>query len=72
MHKSGIEKAVHLVGSQSELARRLAISPQAVQQWVRSGRVPSERALAIERATGGAVHRHELRPDLYPDRHDAA
>jgi DNA-binding transcriptional regulator YdaS (Cro superfamily) len=29
-----------------------------------TGRVPAERVLSIEAATG--VPRHELRPDLYP------
>ena len=29
-------------------------------------RVPAERVIEIESATGGQVTRHELRPDLYP------
>jgi DNA-binding transcriptional regulator YdaS (Cro superfamily) len=29
-------------------------------------KVPAERVLLIEAATGGRVSRHELRPDLYP------
>lgn len=46
------------------LASRLGISYQAVQRWFVRGRVPAERVLAIEAATG--VSRHELRPDIYP------
>jgi len=46
------------------LASRLGVSYQAVQRWFVRGRVPAERVLAIEAATG--VSRHELRPDIYP------
>ncbi len=44
---------------------------QAVQRWIRSG-CPAERVLCVEQATGGAVTRHELRPDLYPLEESAA
>jgi len=46
------------------LARHLGCTPQAIQRMCASGRVPAERVLQIEKATG--VSRHELRPDLYP------
>jgi DNA-binding transcriptional regulator YdaS (Cro superfamily) len=49
---------------QAELARRLGVSPQAIDQWRRKGKVPAERVLALERATG--VSRSIFRPDLYP------
>lgn len=29
-------------------------------------KVPAEWCIPIERATGGKVKRHQLRPDLYP------
>ena len=50
--------------SQASLARLVGVRRQAVRQWIISGRVPAERALAIERVSG--VPRHRLRPDLYP------
>lgn len=62
---SAIEKAVKAAGSQSELARRLKVSPQAVQQWVSSGRISHKKVLEVEKQTG--VKRQELRPDLYPN-----
>lgn len=65
-----VEKAVAVVGSQSALARALDVSPQAVNQWIKT-RVPAERVLDIEAATKGQVTRHELRPDLYPNPTDA-
>ncbi|MCS3467118.1 DNA-binding transcriptional regulator YdaS (Cro superfamily) [Pseudomonas sp. JUb42] len=57
-------KAAKVAGGQSALARHLNVTPQAVQKMCASGRVPAERVLEIEKATG--VSRHELRPDLYP------
>lgn len=64
MNENAATKAAKAAGSQSELARRLGCTPQAVQKMCATGRVPSERVLDIEKATG--VSRHELRPDLYP------
>lgn len=63
---SAIEDAIKKVGSQSELARRCGVQPQAVQQWKNKGTVPATRVLQIEVATAGKVTRHALRPDLYP------
>lgn len=61
--RTPLQRAAEAVGSQQRLAEVLGITPQAVSQW---DRVPAERVIAIERATGGKVTRHELRPDLYP------
>jgi DNA-binding transcriptional regulator YdaS (Cro superfamily) len=59
-----IERAVGLVGGITKLAMVLGVTPQAVAFW-RDGkrRLPVEACPAIERATGGAVTRKELRPD---------
>ena len=58
--------------SQSELARAIGAQPQLVWQWANKVRpVPLERCVAIERATGGAVTRKDLRPvdwqDIWPE-----
>jgi DNA-binding transcriptional regulator YdaS (Cro superfamily) len=34
--------------------------------------VPADRCLPIERATGGAVTRYDLRPDIFGDAPDGA
>ncbi|HET7084690.1 MAG TPA: Cro/CI family transcriptional regulator [Rhizomicrobium sp.] len=58
----------HHLKSQVAVARAVGVSPQAVSEILRRGRrVPAEWCLAIETATCGAVTRHDLRPDLYPD-----
>jgi DNA-binding transcriptional regulator YdaS (Cro superfamily) len=64
MTAAAIQRACELAGSQSALARMLQVTPQAVQNWCATGRVPAERVLEIEKATG--VSRHDLRPDIYP------
>lgn len=57
-------RAARAAGGQSALARALGCTPQAVQKMCATGRVPAERVIPIEKASG--VSRHELRPDLYP------
>jgi len=60
-----LQEAVALAGSQSNFARICGVSQAAVWKWLhRSRRMPAERVLAAEAATG--VSRHELRPDIYP------
>ncbi|MDT4808392.1 putative antitoxin of bacterial toxin-antitoxin system, YdaS/YdaT [compost metagenome] len=66
MKENAATRAAAAAGGQSALARSLGCTPQAVQRMCATGRVPAERVLQIEAATGGEVTRHELRPDLYP------
>jgi DNA-binding transcriptional regulator YdaS (Cro superfamily) len=63
---TAIERAVEVCNGQTGLARKLGITPQAVQQWVAAGAPPARRVIAIEIATGGMVTRYQLAPDLYP------
>lgn len=58
-------RAAKAAGGQSSLARALNIKPQAVQHWCATGKIPAERVLSVEAASG--ISRHELRPDLYPN-----
>jgi DNA-binding transcriptional regulator YdaS (Cro superfamily) len=54
--------AVALAGGYASLAAKLGLNKATVHQW---NRVPAERVLAVEAATG--VPRQRLRPDIYPD-----
>lgn len=65
----GVQRAIRVLGGVHQLAKACGVSAQAVYKWKLAG-VTAERAIQIEGATGGAVKRHELRPDLYP--HQAA
>ena len=60
MRDSGLDEAVRAAGGVSELARQIGISQPSVSNWTR---VPAERVVAVETATG--VDRKILRPDLY-------
>ena len=55
---------VKRAGGLQPLAATLGVRYQAIQAWLKKNRVPAERVLAVEKATG--VPRHQLRPDLYP------
>ncbi len=78
---AALKRAIAIVGSQAELARRVAAStgnPKVKQahvwNWLnRDEEVPAEVVLAIEAATVDEktgrprVLRNDLRPDLYPE-----
>lgn len=49
------------------LAATLGVSPSAISMWTN---VPSGRVLEIERLTG--VSRHDLRPDIFGSKPEAA
>ena len=59
-----IARAIELLGSQSDLARRIGCNRQNVLAWLRSSTIPAQVALKIHEATDGAVSVHEMRPDL--------
>ena len=58
---SGVMAAIEATGTLSALGQKLGISAQAISEW---RRVPAERVLQVQNATG--VPRSRLRPDLYP------
>jgi TorA maturation chaperone TorD len=58
----GLDEAIHAAGGVTELARRIGIAQPSVSNW---DRVPTDRVIAVESATG--VPRIRLRPDLYGD-----
>jgi len=39
--------------TQAKMANALGLSPSAVSQWIRRGKLPAEHAIAIEMATQG-------------------
>lgn len=72
MNENPLEKAVSKVGVY-RLAMAIGVKHPTIHSWLRAGRVPAERVLAVEAATG--VSRYDLRPDVYgpaPDEQDRA
>lgn len=55
-----IDEVIKWFGNQSETARALGVSPQAVFQWVQEGSFPASRALQIERLSVGKFKAIEL------------
>lgn len=58
-------QAISLKGSQAKLAEAAGVKQQSIWQAKEAGRVSAELALAIHRATSGAVPASALRPDLW-------
>jgi len=63
-----VEQVINLAGGASVVARACGVSPQAVQQWRTSDRIPAERVLTVEKLVNGQVSRYEIRPDVYGDK----
>lgn len=63
-----LQRSVEVAGSQSALARICQVGQPTIWKWLQSSkRLPAEHVLTVEGATG--VHRHLLRPDIYPLSH---
>ena len=58
-----VDKAVRLAGGQTALAKHVGISRQAVEQWVKKGRIGLTNCYAVANHTGMTLT--ELRPDIY-------
>ena len=54
MRDQGLDEAIRAVGGITELARRIGISQPSVSNWER---IPAERVLSVEAATGVAAQR---------------
>ena len=61
--------AITQAGGTAAVGRICGVTSQAVSQWKA---VPVHYCLAIEQATGGAVSRSDLRPDVWPPEEQGA
>lgn len=67
-HKDKIDlvrKAVAIAGSQNKLAGLCGVSAVAVGKWLRNGQVSAASAVAIDKATNGAVGKEEILPHIF-------
>ena len=62
MRDAGLNQAIEAAGGVAKLARKVGIAQPSISNWQR---VPADRVIAIEAATG--VSRKLLRPDLYSE-----
>lgn len=71
--RAALEAALKIFGSETAMAAAIGLSQQSVNEVIRSGRnAPPKWCIPLEKATGGQVTRHQLRPDLYPLDDEAA
>jgi len=61
MNERAIKLAIDRAGGMRPLAKAIGVTYQAIQSWRK--RIPAERVLDVEHATG--IPKEELRPDLY-------
>lgn len=67
-HRHLVKSAAALLGSQQALAEATGLSQQGISYLINQApRVTAEVAIAIERATNGAVTAKELRPDIFDE-----
>ncbi len=64
--------AIELAGGTAALGRFIRqqghqITTQAISQWLV---VPPARVFLVEKATGGQITRHDLRPDIFGGRNE--
>ena len=62
---SALDRACKICGGQDMLGGHIYKSQKTISYWRKVGRVPASSIMDIERATRGAVKRHELAPDLF-------
>lgn len=63
--KKHIERAIGHHGSQVKLAEVIGCSQQQISYLLRAKNITADMALKIDSATGGAVSKHEMRPDIF-------
>src|SRR3990167_491094 len=51
--------------SQKAFGDLIGVSQARVSQWLSGDRIDGEWAVKIEKKTGGAIQREDVRPDLY-------
>lgn len=64
--REALQKAIDNVGGQTALGKALGVNQCTVNFWLKKSKkgVPPEYCDFIEKITGGAVTRQDLRPDI--------
>lgn len=64
---AALQAALEIFGTQSAMAAAIGLRQQSVNDVFRAEReAPAKWCIPLEKATGGKITRHQLRPDLYP------
>ncbi|MBN9475386.1 MAG: helix-turn-helix domain-containing protein [Burkholderiales bacterium] len=69
--RNSVRGAIEAFGGVAKTARHFEVNRVSVYEWIDRGAVPTARAVAIERDSGGKVSRKEMRPrdwaEQWPD-----
>ena len=67
MSKLPLEQAINILGNQTKLGEAIGCDQTTISSWLikYDGKVPAEKAPAIEIATAGQITKYQLRPDLF-------
>lgn len=60
---TALDRAIKQAGHQAALAEKIGVTQQTISYWRSKGRIPAEKVVEVEAATG--ISRHELRPDIF-------
>lgn len=60
-----IKRAIDHHGSQAKLAEKMGCSQQQIAYLLKAKSITAEMAMKVDAATGGAIPRHQLRPDIF-------
>ncbi len=63
-NKSALLALLAWVGSRKRLAEQCGVTPQAVYDWVKRGRISATCAIIVEEKTGGLFKKENLRADV--------
>lgn len=70
--KDHIKRAIELRGSQAKLADAMGCSQQQISYLLKADSITAEMAIKVDLATGGAVSKRDLRPDIFTGSEQAA
>lgn len=66
--QNAIDRAIKLAGNKSRLAREIGISPQALGEQIRKGRILPKHCITIENRWPGEISRYDLNPGHFGER----
>ena len=65
MNNDAVRLVVDRVGGQTEMARRLGVTRQAVSKWIARGSIPAERVRDVMRFAPRGITRADLCPEVW-------
>lgn len=61
---SKLIELIEYFGGRKQTEQALSVSKQTLFNWIKRGRISATKAIEVERLTGGAIKKTDLRPDV--------